>query len=146
MTEPMKRLCVPCSPVVRLRGPDDLVRFVRQHERSSPRGGGPSVFVCGLAPSRDVTGAFTQLRSFGHGGIGARQLVSCAASLHTTRIALAWTVPPGATSPSALEIDAAVALGRELLDCGVALVDSVIVSGHRWWSCRDHVMSTCEKV
>ena len=28
MTEPMKRLCVPCSPVVRLRGPDDLVRVL----------------------------------------------------------------------------------------------------------------------
>ncbi len=146
MAEVMKRLCGQGESSEHLRCPDDLVRFVQRRSNVFRSGFAPALVVVGLTNKWNVTGAFEQSRCFGHGGVGALQLASCALSLHADLIALTWVVPAGAGPPVALEIEAAQVLGRRLAELGVELVDSVIVSGHLRWSCRDIVMSKWEKV
>jgi hypothetical protein len=151
MAEPMRRVWCTNAGELRVRGPDDVVRFVRATSvasQASMRSSSPRMAVVGLSPEWRVTGAFEQRRCFGHAGVGALQLASCAVSLHARRLVLVWLVSDGAGAPvpPRLEVDAAVELGRSCLPLGVALLDSIVVSGHRWWSCREISLATrCEK-
>jgi len=146
MAEVMKRLCGQGASTERLRRAEDLVRFLHRRAHVGRPGAAPAIVVVGLNAEWGVTGAFAQSRAFGHGGVGPLQLATCAVSLHARLIALAWILPDGAAPPSALELEAAATLGRQLGEIDVVMVDSVIVSGNRWWSCRDLIMSKLEKV
>ncbi len=117
----------------RLRGPDDVVRFLR-----APLGSGfVGLLVLGMGVDGWATGAAVMPRRLAHAAVGVAELTSCAFDLVTDRLVTVWGVAAGHPVPSALEVEAAIALSHRCAAAGLVLVDSVVISGHRWWSCRE---------
>lgn len=128
----MPRLSCRLSRPRVLRGPDDVAEWIRT------AGVEPSLLlVLGLDARARATSVTAMVAPPGHAAVGAGALANCADELGVADLVAAWVVERGRPAPHQLEIAAAVALADECRSVGVRLVDSIVVSGHRWWSFRE---------
>lgn len=144
----MTKLCRFFDRPPSLRGPDDVARLFRDRWPADVSG----LVVLGLLAERRATGAAYLARSLSHSALDTRVLASCAFELTTPRLVTVWVLGAGHPAPSLLEVDAGVELGERCRSAGLVLVDSIVISGHRWWSLREmsgsatvskHVKSCC---
>ena len=125
-----KRVSGPAAPV---RGPADVVRFIRA-ALGPVYGSRAAVVVIGLDAANRVTGLAENRQRWTPRSLAVREMVDLSAELAAQAVVLVQLVPNKRSEPSMGDAQSFRSLAVRCAPEGVQVLDCVVVSGDRWWS------------
>jgi DNA repair protein RadC len=134
---------IPDGASTRIRGPEDVVAFLRCCEVATDVS---AQIVLGLALSEDdprahvVCGAAVRTGTDARRAIDRAQLVDLAEELMVCAVVIATVGAEGSQPPSRADIRRFATLRRRCADDGVALLDWLMITAGHWWSLRERVI------
>ncbi len=121
---------------MRLRGPDDVARFVRQGlDGHVPHQ--PEVLVLGLDQERRICGVALNDGRASLRDLTVNELVLLGEEFATEALVVVELLTGEPDVPSAGEVASFDGLAAECDRAGLILLDCLAVSSHRWWSFRE---------